>query len=273
MTRRDDDRPAQHSPDGGGDATAGDSRPPTPPASSAVLDPARFRHPVRRLARRIAQTLFLKGLAYRTVRRTVVTHPAADALAGPCIVVANHSSHLDAPLVLGSVPPRIRRNLATGVAADYFFTARHKRMFTELVFNAFPVDRTGTGANRGLSKRLLKAGVPLLVFPEGTRSRTGTMSSFKIGAAGLAKAVGVPVVPVALVGAFEAMPHGARWPRRGRPPVVVAVGEPLRAAEKEPTASFNGRIEAAVRELYAEHRPRIDHRPPRTRRVLPRWHT
>ena len=73
------------------------------------------------------------------------------------------------------------------MAADYFFTAPHKRMFTELIFNAFPVDRTGTGANRGLSKQLLKAGVPLLIFPEGTRSRTGKMGSFKIGAAGLAK--------------------------------------------------------------------------------------
>jgi len=68
----------------------------------------------------------------------------------------------------------------------------------------------------------------------------------------------VPVVPVALVGAYEAMPHGARWPRPGRPPVVVAVGEPLRAREKESTAAFNERIEAAVRALYAEHRPRLD---------------
>jgi hypothetical protein len=47
-------------------------------------------------------------------------------------------------------------------------------------------------------------------------------------------------------------------PRRGRPRVVVAVGEPLVAREKEPTSSFNDRIEASVRALYAEHRPRID---------------
>ncbi|MEX5303961.1 lysophospholipid acyltransferase family protein [Kocuria sabuli] len=251
--------PVRRSIDGGGSSSASpESTPAAPPASSAQLDPARFRDPRRRLARRITQRIFLHGLAYRTIRRTVVTHPAAAALDGPCIVVANHSSHLDAPLVLGSVPPRIRRDLATGVAADYFFTAPHKRLFTELIFNAFPVDRTGTGANRGLSKQLLKADVPLLVFPEGTRSRTGRMASFKIGAAGLAKAVGVPVLPVALIGAHEAMPYGTRWPRRGRPRVVVAVGEPLVAQPKEPTAAFNGRIEASVRALYAEHRPRID---------------
>ncbi|MGQ1837595.1 lysophospholipid acyltransferase family protein [Kocuria turfanensis] len=254
-----DQVPVRRSIDGGGETSASsEPAPSVPPASSAQLDPARFRDPRRRLARRIAQRVFLHGLAYRTVRRTVVTHPAAEALDGPCIVVANHSSHLDAPLVLGSVPRRVRRNLATGVAADYFFTAPHKRMFTELIFNAFPVDRTGTGANRGLSKQLLKAGVPLLVFPEGTRSRTGRMAPFKIGAAGLAKAVGVPVLPVALIGAHEAMPHGSKWPRPGRPRVVVAVGEPLVARDKEPTAAFNERIESSVRALYAEHRPRID---------------
>ncbi|MFI7480790.1 lysophospholipid acyltransferase family protein [Kocuria sp. M1R5S2] len=259
MTRRDpqDPVPVQRSIDGGTPSPQ-EPAPPAPPAASAELDPARFRSPGRRLARRIAQAVFLRGLAYRTIRRTVVTHPAADALEGACIVVANHSSHLDAPLVLGSVPPRVRRNLATAVAADYFFTAPHKRMFTELIFNAFPVDRKGTGANRGLSKKLLKEGVPLLIFPEGTRSRTGKMGPFTIGAAGLAKAVGVPVLPVALIGAYEAMPHGSRWPRRGRPPVVVAVGEPLHVREKEPTAAFNERIQAAVRALYTEHRPRLD---------------
>lgn len=260
MTRRDPEEPipVQRSIDGGGVPSPAEDAPSAPPAASAQLEPERFRSPGRRLARRIARGIFLHGLAYRTVRRTVVTHPAAEALDGACIVVANHSSHLDAPLILGSVPPRIRRNLATGVAADYFFTVPHKRLFTELIFNAFPVDRTGTGANRGLSKKLLKAGVPLLIFPEGTRSRSGKMGSFSIGAAGLAKAVGVPVVPVALIGAYEAMPRGARWPRRGRPPVVVAVGEPLHVRHKEPTASFNERIEAAVRALYAEHRPRLD---------------
>ena len=251
--------PVQRSIDGGSRSSSPEEpAPPAPPASSAHLDAARFRSPVRRVARRIAQAVFLRGLVYHVIRRTVVTHPGAAALEGACIVVANHSSHLDAPLVLGSVPPRIRRDLATGVAADYFFIAPHKRVFTELIFNAFPVDRTGSGANRGLSKQLLKSGVPLLIFPEGTRSRTGKMGSFKVGAAGLAKAVGVPVVPVALIGAYEAMPRGANWPRRGRPPVVVAVGEPLRAREKEPTASFNDRIEASVRALYAEHRPRLD---------------
>ena len=147
--------------------------------------------------------------------------------------------------------------VATGVAADYFLTAWHKKFFTQLVFNAFPVDRRGEGANRGLSKKLLAAGIPLLIFPEGTRSKTGKMAPFQIGAASLALSTQVPVVPVALIGAHEAMPRGANWPRRGRPPVVVAVGAPLRARSNENAIGFNERIEAAVRALYAANRHHI----------------
>jgi len=212
---------------------------------------------VRRLARRVAQTVFFRGMVNRTITRTNLVDPAAYGVKGTCVVVANHSSHLDAPLVMSGVPHYISRDLATGVAADYFFTAWHKKFFTQLVFNAFPVDRRGEGANRGLSKKLLAAGVPLLIFPEGTRSKTGKMAPFQIGAASLALSTQVPVVPVALIGAHEAMPRGANWPRRGRPPVVVAVGAPLRARSNENAIGFNERIEAAVRALYAANRHHI----------------
>ncbi|RKQ34213.1 1-acyl-sn-glycerol-3-phosphate acyltransferase [Kocuria tytonis] len=212
---------------------------------------------MRRVVRRIVQTLFFRGMVNRTITRTNVVDPAAYGVKGTCVVVANHSSHLDAPLVMSGVPHYISRDLATGVAADYFFTTWHKRFFTQLVFNAFPVDRRGEGANRGLSKKLLAAGVPLLIFPEGTRSKTGRMAPFQVGAASLALATQVPVVPVALIGAHEAMPRGTSWPRRGRPPVVVAVGAPLRARGNENAVGFNERIEAAVRALYAANRHMI----------------
>ncbi|CAL8896703.1 hypothetical protein KVA01_05900 [Kocuria varians] len=240
-----------------GSAGEEEPAPPAPPAESAELTAAHYTNRTRRIARRIVQSIFFRGLVNRTIRRTDVVDPAAYGVKGTCVVVANHSSHLDAPLVMSGVPRYISRNLATGVAADYFFTAWHKKFFTQLVFNAFPVDRRGEGANKGLSKKLLAAGVPLLIFPEGTRSKTGKMAPFQVGAASLALAVQVPVVPVALIGAHEAMPRGANWPRRGRPPVVVAVGAPLRARGNETARSFNERIEAAVRALYAANRRMI----------------
>ena len=240
-----------------GPAGQQDPHPPAPPAESAELTAAHYTRPVRRVVRRIVQTVFFRGLVNRTISRSNVVDPAAYGVKGTCVVVANHSSHLDAPLVMSGVPHYISRDLATGVAADYFFTTWHKKFFTQLVFNAFPVDRRGEGANRGLSKKLLAAGVPLLIFPEETRSKTGRMAPFQVGAASLALSTQVPVVPVALIGAHEAMPRGTSWPRRGRPPVVVAVGAPLRARGNENAAGFNERIEAAVRALYAANRHRI----------------
>ena len=232
--------------------------PVAPPAASAHISLTDFTAPAKRRARTIAQTVFFRGLVDRVVRRRVVRAPGAEQLTGGCVVVCNHSSHLDAPMIMSSLPPNLRHEVATGVAADYFFTAWHKRLFTQLVFNAFPVDRKGSGANRGLTKKLIAAGIPVLIFPEGTRSKDGRMREFKMGAAALSQSLEVPVLPVALIGAHEAMPKGSSWPRWGRPPVVVALGEPLRHRPNESVPSFNERIQATVRALYAQNRPLIE---------------
>lgn len=232
--------------------------PVAPPAESAHIGLEHFTDPGRRRLRAVARAIFFNGIVDRTIRRRVQRKPGAEVLTGACVVVANHSSHLDAPLIMSSLPVNLRQNVATGVAADYFFTTWYKKLFTQLVFNAFPIDRKGTGENRGLSRKLLSAGIPVLVFPEGTRSKDGKLREFKVGAAALASSIGVPVLPVALIGAHEAMPRDTSWPRRGRPPVVVAIGEPLVAREHESTVGFNDRIQATVRELYREYRPLIE---------------
>src|SRR5699024_6931224 len=107
--------------------------------------------------------------------------------------------------------------------ADYWFDHWHRRIFVRTMLNAFPIDRGGSRKHSGTSRRLLRSGVPILVFPEGSRQKTGRMSDFKPGAAALAIGVGVPVVPAAIVGGYEAMPKGRYWPRPGRPPVRVAL--------------------------------------------------
>ncbi|MFD0504382.1 lysophospholipid acyltransferase family protein [Streptomyces chiangmaiensis] len=97
------------------------------------------------------------------------------------VVAANHTSHLDAPLILGALPCRLARYLAAGAAADYFFDVRWRRGLTALFCNAFPVDRTGVNPRGVSAKTLLNRGVPLLIFPEGTRSRDGSPGTFKPG--------------------------------------------------------------------------------------------
>jgi 1-acyl-sn-glycerol-3-phosphate acyltransferase len=172
---------------------------------------------------------------------------------GPFVLVANHTSHLDAPMLAEGLPWAQAKFLSTGVATEYFFNVWYKRLFVRLLFNAFPIDRDGSRKNAGLSRRLLRSGVPILVFPEGGRQKTGRIGDFKPGGAALAAHVGVPIIPAALIGGYEAMPKGRSWPKPGRPPVGVVFGEPIMSVEDEAVVDFMERARDAVTTLYAEN--------------------
>lgn len=170
----------------------------------------------------------------------------------PYLVLANHSSHLDAPLIMGALPRKNTRYLATNAASDYFFDVRWRRGLTQLFFNAFPVDRTGLRGRNGILHELLDAGVPLLLFPEGTRSMSGEMAAFKPGAAALSISRNVACVPVAIIGAYDAMPKGAGFVKGPRPPVTVNIGRPLWPETEEDAVLFSDRIAKEVRALADE---------------------
>ena len=221
----------------------------------------RYTSPVHAGARFVAQRGLLKPLVWRLATVTVLGREKLDNLSRPFVVVSNHTSHLDTPLIYGALPRRLARYVAAGAAADYFFDVWWRKGLTALFFNAFPVDRVGLRGRKGLATSLLDDEVPLLLFPEGTRSRTGEMGTFKPGAAALCISRDVPCLPMAIVGAAEAMPYGAKWPVRGRQPVFVTFGEPMRAEDGESVAEFSARIAKEVRELVdytmtyrAEHR-------------------
>jgi 1-acyl-sn-glycerol-3-phosphate acyltransferase len=214
-----------------------------------VSETSRYTSPLTAGARFVAQRLMLKPLVWSLASVTVLGRENLDELSGPYVVVSNHASHLDAPLIIGALPHKLARYVAAGAAADYFFDVWWRKGLTALFFNAFPVDRTGLRGKRGLATTLLDDGIPLLLFPEGTRSRTGEMGSFKPGAAALCKSRDVPCLPVAILGANEAMPRGKNWPERGRPPIFVTFGQPLKAEDGESTMAFSDRIAKEVRSL------------------------
>src|SRR5690625_3152155 len=166
---------------------------------------------------------------------------------------ANHTSHIDAPLLAESLPWSQARYLSTGVAYDYWFTHRPRRWLVRSLFNAFPVDRDGSRKHSGTSRRLLRSGVPILVFPEGGRQTDGRMKDFKPGGAALAIGVGVPVIPAAMIGGYEPMPKGRSWPTPGRPAVGVVFGEPMIAEEGESAVAFSARIRERLKTLYDQH--------------------
>lgn len=211
----------------------------------------RYHSRVHRWLRYMAQRLILRPVIASSVRVTVEGERNLAGLDGPFILVANHSSHLDAPLCLTTLPYRVTKNIATAAGADYFYSSKWRSSLTSLFFNSYPVERgKSRGKSAGLSVTLLRQGVPLLIFPEGTRSRTGEMADFTPGAAALARALRLPVVPVALVGAHDAMPVGMFWPKSGRMPVKVLIGKPLRVRAGEKLPEFNARAQARVRAMH-----------------------
>lgn len=228
-------------------------------------DRGRYTSDLTAIARQAANMLLLKPLVWRVTKVTVHGLENLSNVDGAYVITANHSSHLDTPLIFGSLPHRLSRYLSTGAAADYFFTAWWKAFTPVVFFNAFPVDR-GKGharkkdrnkdkgsnrSHRGLAGSLLTDGVPLLIFAEGTRSRTGAMGTFKPGAAALAISRGVPLIPVALVGAFAAMPSDLEGLLpKGRPPVHVVFGHPMTPAPGEIAHEFSERVRRQILELH-----------------------
>lgn len=204
-----------------------------------------------RAAREVIHRCALKPLVWAEVTPRVTGLDRLAGLTPPVVFVANHTSHLDAPLVLCSLPRRWRQRTATAAAADYFFDAWWRAASTALVFNAFSVDRGG-GRMSSLPGQLLDDGWNLLLFPEGTRSRDGWVDRFRRGAALLCMRHGASVVPVAIRGAFTAMPRGRRWPAPGRPPVAVCYGRPLSPDRGESSRQFSARLEQAVAQLADE---------------------
>ncbi|MDQ1704430.1 MAG: 1-acyl-sn-glycerol-3-phosphate acyltransferase [Frankiaceae bacterium] len=235
---------------------------PLPPKSAEPhhLFPAPREFPTdwaRSRPARAAREAILRGGLGPIVRREttlrVEGHDVFDALDGPVIFVANHSSHIDTALLLTTLPTEWQRRVAVGAAADYFFDAWWRAVGSALVFSTFPIERSGVGLS-DTPTRLLAEGWSLIMYPEGTRSPDGWARRFRLGAAYLAAHAKVPVVPVALVGSYAAMPRGRGWPKPGRPEVHVRYGRPVRQGDDEDTRAFGARISTAVATLLDEDR-------------------
>jgi 1-acyl-sn-glycerol-3-phosphate acyltransferase len=224
-----------------------------PPAPASEFSTAWARTPLAVGVRAAVQAAGLKPLVWSEVSPQVRGLDNLVGLEGPVIFTANHSSHLDAPLILCSLPPAVRRRTLVTAAADYFFDAWWRATGTALAFGTVPLDRRATTASSSKTPReLLDGGWNLVIFPEGTRSPDGQLGSFKSGTARLAMSAGVPVVPIGLGGAYSAMPRGRGWPVPGRRPVSVRFGAPLRLHAGENAKQLTDRIRLSVSRLCAE---------------------
>lgn len=162
---------------------------------------------------------------------------------GAVMIVANHSSVLDPPLV-GAV---VRRHLTFLAKAELFAVPGLGALIRRL--NARPLRREGSDPSAlRLALRMLEEGRALLVFPEGTRGPEGVLRPAKAGAGMLAVLSGAAVVPAYLSGTGAAWPPGKRLPRPRQ--VRVTFGPPLRFRAEGGTSRKEA-YEAASRGMMA----------------------
>jgi 1-acyl-sn-glycerol-3-phosphate acyltransferase len=203
------------------------------------------------------------GSIIHTYSRVAVTGLEwLDGIDAPAIFVANHCSHVDTPALLGSLPARWRRRTAVAAAADYFYVSRALANAVSLAFGTVPVERGNGAAGIDHLWSVLDGGWSLVMFAEGTRSRDGRMGPLRTGAAALAAARGVPIVPVHISGTHAAMPIGSRWMVRppgggrwARHAVSVTFGPPIAVHPPDDRAVVMERVRRFMEACGAETSP------------------
>jgi 1-acyl-sn-glycerol-3-phosphate acyltransferase len=132
--------------------------------------------------------------------------------ASPCIVAANHNSHLDTLILMSLFPLSHVEKIRPVAAADYFFKNTLLKWFALNIMGIIPLERkvkaSGKHPLQG-AMDALERGEIIIVFPEGSRGEAERLSSFKSGVAHLAKAYpNIPVIPASIYGAGKSLPRG-----------------------------------------------------------------
>ncbi len=170
---------------------------------------------------------FLLGPWLRVLFRPWIEGEENIPADGPALLVSNHLSFSDSIFL-----PLVLKRRATFLAkSDYFTGTGPKGMLSRLFFGGtgqVPIDRSGGKASEAAlttGLRILGKGELLALYPEGTRSHDGKLYRGRTGAARMALHAEVPVIPVAMIGTFEAQPTGQIKPQLRR--IGVRIGKQI----------------------------------------------
>jgi long-chain acyl-CoA synthetase len=190
-----------------------------------------------------------------------------DVPSEPMIIISNHITIYDGPLVEYALPWRLRRSIAVAMSGEMLHGFRHFKNFEKnpqnpqfdlfgplfyylltALFNVFPLsngqDFQQSFAHAG---KALDHGYNVLIFPEGSRSKTGQMAHFRKGIGVLVKQSGAKVLPVALKGLGTLSQRKKGWIRSGI--LEVRIGKPVRFASTVSEAAINEALENTLQEL------------------------
>jgi long-chain acyl-CoA synthetase len=215
-----------------------------------------------RWVRRVNLPLWILPLARVFAWLRVEGREHVENLAGPVVLVANHQSYFDTPVVYAALPGKVRYWVATAMAKEFFAAHFHgeefgwgKRLRNSLgyylaawMFHGFPLPRTESGTKQALqyAGELASQGYSILIYPEGEHARDGQVGRFHSGAVLLAQKLGLPVVPVRIRGVENVLHPTSRMARPGR--VSVRFGEAIEVRGME-LAKATQKVEDAVRSL------------------------
>ena len=171
------------------------------------------------ISRSCLKGLFTIAYSHKVYIPEGVVYPAG------AIIAANHASFLDPPLIAASWPEPIH------------FLARKTLFDVPLLkpliegLNAHPLSSQNDTSSLKLACKLLDEGKKILVFPEGTRSRDGTLLPFKQGIGMLARKSGAAIIPAYIEGSYKAWPKNKKYPTLFGAKTSCSFGKPILLSE------------------------------------------
>lgn len=169
----------------------------------------------------------------------------------PIILMPNHISDLDTPIIFKILPSVIQKKLAVAAATDILYEKLwYVQPLVTLFFNTYPFPRIGQ-IKSGLiyTGELLDKGWSILVFPEGGISETGKLLPLKMGTGVIGLEMQVPIIPVKIIGTQEILPIHWKRPRKFKGKVTVNIGKPIYFKKGTSYEEATKIIEKAIRIL------------------------
>ncbi len=160
---------------------------------------------------------------------------------GPILVLCNHIGDVDVGFILTALPARLRHRLATAAGGEALEALRtppprrnlFKRIYDRIewalgvsLLNVFPLPReAGFRQSFAYAGQAVDRGYSILVFPEGRHTVDGKLNQFRAGIGLLAKNLGIPVLPMKIMGLFEVKQAGRKFARPWE--IRVRIGRPI----------------------------------------------